>query len=302
MKTQRLVLVTMIAAASAAQAATVTSVGTVTNQPGWHSTGVAKSFDADGDNRYGTDGYVIFGVTNQADNTGIPTSSHGYSTTAFGDAFSASNNNGVTVFNGTSGSPGAYASGLPSYISSLSAGTSYTSTAANFATVSTPQYANGDDPRLVSAATVADARIGGSVGPLGDGTTVGTYQNIFSFTVAAGSPSTFRVGILFGNINDFFTPTAIRISQNGGGGTATIASLVMPAAPELDWAFFDITGATAGTKFDIFAQVRDRAASTNDRTALDGIVFDHAVATVPTPMALPAGLMMLSIAAMRRRK
>lgn len=261
-------------------AAVITQVGLDINEPAWHSTGTIKDYTLTGLDTYGNDGYVIFGAddTSAANQFGEPWPTN----------FAASNDNGTTVYQDA-----AFASGLPGYVSSLVPGADFST--ANWGTI----YAAGDDPRLPAAATVADTYLGAIAGPTDQA--VGAQNLLTSFTLDSDVPNSIRLGVLFGNINDFFTPTDISIVENGGSGSATISGISMSGS-QADWAFFDITGAQVGDVFDIYATVRDRPGSTNDRVAIGGLVFDS-VQAVPEPSAFGlAFLGLISLAFFGRRK
>ncbi|MEX1224331.1 MAG: hypothetical protein WEA31_07265, partial [Pirellulales bacterium] len=236
-----------------------------------------------GQTTYGSDGYVFF-VTNQANNfAGNQQSPFQYVTSDFGDAFAASNDKGTTVYLGTAGSPDAYEDGLAPYISQLSAGSDFFETVA-----SNSIYADGDDPRLPSDTNVADTDLGIVVGPTNQ--VAGSENHLVSFTVGANSPSAFRLGVAYGTANDFLTPTAIRVTESSGIGTLTQSGLA-PSGSEVNWAFFDILNAETGDMFDIFATVRDRDSSTNNRTAISAITFDSLPTVIPEPQTYALGLL-----------
>ncbi len=263
-------LVLLICLPKVARAATISGQGIVQNQPAWHSTSVSKPFTVAGQSTYGADGYVIFGAD---DNTAANQFGQPWATN-----FAASNDNGTTVYQDA-----AFVNGLPSYISNLDPGGEFDS--ANWGSI----YADGDDPRLPAGPTVADTSLGAIAGPTNQ--TPGDENHLLSFTIGPGVPDTLRVGVMYGNINDFFTPTAVRLSQDGGPGDATIGSIPV-AGFTIDWAFFDITGAQSGDTFDIFGTVRNRDGSGNNRTAIGGITFDTVASTIiPEPQTYLLGLL-----------
>jgi hypothetical protein len=224
-------------------AVTITRVGdgsgydiSGTEVANFRSTGTAKSYDVDGDNVYGTAGYMVFG--------GAAASSGGW--VLFGDATAYSN---------------------PSFVTTFGAG-------ANFNAIAKYEsYALYDNPSEPIAASVAD--FGATAIALGTAnspsTSVGGWNAILTFMIDATAPSTFRVGLMGGNEGNTdgrWDPSGLRISfENGTEVDATGLEVVSGTG----MVFFDIsvTGGTSGT-FYIDSQRR----STSGGSSISGITFD----------------------------
>lgn len=126
---------------------------------------------------------------------------------------------------------------------------------------------------------------------------VGSYD-AFNFTVAGSTldGQTLRVGVHFDgystNSGLIFTWT----QTVGGSGTASSLALTS-AGNGYDFAFFDISGATAGDKFVL--SIADDTPLTSSWMTFDGVVFD--TAPVPEPStALLGGLGLLMLVRRRR--
>jgi len=196
-----------------------------------------------------------------------------------------------------------YADSLPSYISSHVAG-------ANFNIIgSFPDMdpAGIDDPVALDG---SNTRSGVAVGPDG---VAGNVQEIVKFTVS-GLPAaaTVRVGVFSGNQgppDGRWQPASITLSD--GTNSATVGDyLTSPLAPSpggsttgpnaiftRGWVFFDID---ANGTYALSGTVRDLPTDADEKGAgFGGLTFDS---VVPAPSALPAGLAMLALGAMRRRR
>lgn len=128
-----------------------------------------------------------------------------------------------------------------------------------------------DDPTAVISASVVDW---GTVGSAVAGNAgVGTWSEVFTFTVDAAAPQQFRIGVISGTqgqSNGRWDPTALRISS--GGVTNSVAGLennTTYGAP--NWVFFDIdlNGETSAT-FSIEGAQR----LATQGVGLTGITFD----------------------------
>jgi hypothetical protein len=185
---------------------------------GFRSTGVAKSFDIDGDNVYGTAGYFFFGQGGGADINSQPFSRH--------------------------------TDNLPAWVNSPAAG-------ANFGSVAEyDSYSAIDDPTLTPTNDVADwPRSAIGLSTLGG---VGTWSEIMTFTLDVTAPSAFRLGIMAGNEGSGdgrWDPTGLRLSVDGGTAV-TVTSLPVMDSSTVGMVFFNITtDGTAGT-FSIEGQQR----------------------------------------------
>jgi predicted GH43/DUF377 family glycosyl hydrolase len=185
---------------------------------GFRSTGVAKSFDIDGDNIYGTAGTFFFG---QGGNANIN-----------GQLFSRHTDN------------------LPAWVNSPAAGT-------NFASVAEyDTYSPIDDPTLTPTNDVADwARSAVGLSTFGG---VGAWSEIMTFTLDGTAPSAFRLGIMAGNEGSSdgrWDPTGLRLSVDGGTAVA-ITDLPVVNSTTVGMVFFNITTDGSVGTFSIEGQKR----------------------------------------------
>jgi YVTN family beta-propeller protein len=190
-----------------------------TEVAGFRSTGTAKTFDLDGDDAYGTAGYIVFG--------GTAVSGGGHA--LFGDATAYSNPSFVTTF-----AEGANFHSISKY-------TSY------------PLY---DDPSQPISETVAD--FGATAVAIANANTgAGAWNEILTFTIDDSAPSSFRVGLMAGpegNTDGRWDPSGLRISFEGG---AAVEASGLPIIAGTGMVFFDVsvTAGTTGT-FSIESQRR----------------------------------------------
>jgi hypothetical protein len=211
----------------------------------WRSTNAPKSFDADGDNVYGSAGLFFIGKTGSAR-----------------PDFDAKFANFTKV-------------GAPWADVSPGADASYycTPTAAW-------DYADIDDPDVAPGVEVADWSIqSGWVRNSGAGS-VGDWDELLKFTVDPGAPKKFRVGVMAANMdNRSYHPSALRLSE-AGGSSVTVSGLATTAR-STGMVFFDIdlNGETSGT-FSILAQ-----RSTAQGAGLAGVTFDVISATASAASA-----------------
>ena len=210
------------------------------HQPAFLSTDVAKPFDVDGDNVYGTAGYLMFGGNNELENQ---------SKRPFGDHIDR----------------------LPSWVS-VSAGPRFSGVAYGYA-----HYAAIDDPTKQHGESVADwsSRSGIALSEQGD---AGDWLAMVKFTIKPGTPQHFRLGVMAGNeagADGRWDSTGIRLT-GPDGAIATVAELpVTRPLGAAGWVFFDIDtdGATSGN-FTVFAQKR----LPTQGPSVGGLSFDIPVA------------------------
>lgn len=228
----------VLATSSAHAAVTISAAGTgtgfdVTNQAAWLSNDVVKTFDVDGDNVYGTAGYLMFG------------------TTAGG-----ANNSGQSW--------GAHIDALPTW-ASVSEPADFDAVADQFGT-----YVVIDDPNAGPGVSVANWTARSGIAVSNDNTGVGAWNALANFTLSAGTPENFRVGVLAGNgAGNGWDPIGVRIS-GPDGSIGTVSAL--PASSTADWVFFDVDtgGATSGT----FTIESARRVGASQGSSIGGFTFD----------------------------
>ncbi|MEP4076589.1 PEP-CTERM sorting domain-containing protein [Haloferula sp.] len=238
-------------AGSASGAVLISSVGAgsgyVENGLGdFRSTSVAKSFDVDGNDEYGTEGTFFLGNG------------------------TLGNNQGWNAGGGNHVSTGA------TWVTSYDPGAQFASISNQNATT----YGPFDDPAL-SGITVANR--GNTAIAVAVGGGVGNWAEVMTFTVDATVPATFRIGILSGTqgtADGRWDPTGLRLSVDGDPATERLG-LALTSGSTPGWVFFDVdmNGETSGT-FSIEGQNR----LAGQGTAISGIVFD--VIPEPSSVAL----------------
>ncbi len=236
----------------------VTFIGTDTNQTQFRTTTVIKTLDADGNNVYGTDGYVLYAMDIGTQNTTtgfIATNPLTFNNTSYATRLSApsyatlSNNGQDTVAFGFGGGAG--------------------------------NYPNVDDPAATPGPSVIDIESGFA---LNDGLSgppfTGTMLDItFNGTAPAAGV---RIGVIIGSG-----------SRNGTdsltlGGTTTTGAATAP----FTFKFFDVTNITSGDTITL-SLTRDTGGTNNDDdVSYYGLTFD----TVPEPgtvglLAFASGLL-----------
>lgn len=128
--------------------------------------------------------------------------------------------------------------------------------------------------------------------------TTGSFD-AFDFTIAGSDldGQTLRLGVHFDGYSS--NPGLIfTLSQTAGAGSQTVTSPALISAGDgYDFAFFDISGATAGDKFVL--SISDDTPTVGNWMTFDGVVFDT---VVPEPSAafLVGGLGLLVL--FRRRR
>lgn len=131
------------------------------------------------------------------------------------------------------------------------------------------------------------------------------YYTNMTFTFNTGSPTSVRVGVLVAAGKGTGTSTSVitvpgKIQLTATGGSSDSVTTTPPSSPEADWYFFDVTGITPGTTLTV-ASTRVSNANHEHFAPINGVVFST-LASVPTPAALPGGLALLGLAAVRRRR
>ncbi len=184
----------------------------------YRSTNIAKSFDVDGDNVYGTAG--VF---------------------RFGDGGAQANNQPFTL-NTTVGAT----------FATFSAGAHFTSVAQGYG------QQLMDDPTLTPGVTVADMGTTGSGVAAGNSGTAGNINEILTFTYNASTPQQFRIGLIGGTqaqTDGRWDPTSYILSD--GTTSASVTGLENNGNGNANMVFFDIdlNGETSGT-FSISAAQR----------------------------------------------
>ncbi|MGJ8641546.1 MAG: hypothetical protein ACSHYA_19300 [Opitutaceae bacterium] len=180
----------------------------------YYTTGVSKLFDVSGDDRYGTDGYLIFG----------------------GDSNNNSADYGVNV--------GTYAELVPTFVDAFSADISVTLVRNNSSQTAM------DDPD--AAVEGDDFALAGYI--MNNGTAGTTDLPMVSFSITDSDATTFRLGVLSANTNGTqFHPTALRLSFDDADVVAIDPTVNITTLPtltsSLGMVFFDVTieAGTTGT-------------------------------------------------------
>lgn len=193
-----------------ASAATIAYVGSAGNQVSWRSTGVTKTLDPDGDNVYGTAGYVGFAMRKNAGGGGVATA----------NPLTYTSTNFETL------------SSVPSYLTLAS------SAAQNFVVFGFG-YSQVDNPTLTPGATVADIESGyGGINGARSG-------NFMTLTLNAGVPANgIRLGVIAtsqtGN-NDSLD--SLTLTQTAGTGTGTASTTF--AGTDGQFSFYFLTSQAA---------------------------------------------------------
>ncbi|VGO13212.1 hypothetical protein PDESU_01766 [Pontiella desulfatans] len=237
-------LVCSIAIASGAHAApTIGLVGDGDNfdeeyaaARGFRSTGEPKSFDLNLDNVYGSHGYFFFG--------------NGSSELINNQPFSV------------------HTADLPDWVTSVDAGSNFTSTAVY-------DYTPTDDPTAPPNTDTVDWNSGMAVA-LGSGAS--NWTEIVTFSIDSGAPGTFRLGLMTGNegsTDGRWSPIGLRLSVGGGTAVAVTNLEDFPAGSDgVGMVFFDITTDGSGGTFSVEGQQR----LATQGSSLAGMTFDETTA------------------------
>jgi hypothetical protein len=188
------------------------------NAVGFRTFGTGKSYDLNGDDIYGSHGYLFFGQGGSANINNQTFSRH-------------------TV-------------DAPDWVTNFSAG-------ADFASVAEyDTYSAIDNPTVPPTYDTADwARSGIAVAT---GTGIGTWTEIVTFAVDDSAPSTFRVGLMTGNegsTDGRWSPTGLRLSVDGGTAVE-VTNLPDLDSTSVGMVFFDITTDGSGGTFAVEGQQR----------------------------------------------
>lgn len=255
-------IATLLAAAcviplAAHAAPIITFVGTDGNQTQFRTTTVVKAFDADGNNVYGTDGYVGYAM----------------------DIPPANTNNGTVDTNPLTYTSTNYATRRsdPSYATLSTNGQNRV--AFGFTGTSYPLV---DDPAAAPGASVIDIKSGFAI-RFGI-TTVGgvTTGNMLNITFGSTAPATgVRIGVI---INDDET--------NGVGVDRVTLGGVTHESPNTGGAFtfkfFDVRNITGGDVITL-ALSKDADNATPGQVAYYGVTFDTLPVPEPTTLAMVLG-------------
>lgn len=256
--------------------ATVSYVGTESSTAAsnyavhhWSLASVAKQYDFDGNNKYGSAGYYQIRP--------MPTSSGT-------NNISQSAGNGNLL--GTDSASNATLFSKPSFIGSI---TGKAGTFVNF-----NGYPNFFDPTGTTTYRQGALSVALSNGPFNtpSGSNTGHFGEIFQFTVSV--PTTFRIGITVNAVGNGFAPDYVSIYNNAIGSKY---STLLTRDGEPDMAIFEIN-ALAGETYS--AALWRVGGNPDTNAAFSMITFD----TIPEPstgMLLIAGLGCLAVCSRRRQ-
>ncbi len=273
--------VASLALLSASHAASVTLAGSITGLPGanndqidgWRSTNFLKNFDPDGDNIYGTAGYVLYGTDAAVNSTA------GSVQTADPLTF---NNGVIRTLNS-----------VPGYLTLANSLNGQNQLASSYG------YKLFDDPTQPTGPTVSDVESGAA---LRGGVALGTESPLLNITIGTGFPTAgLRIGLIYDNTDNY--AGYFRLTQTtGGGATSTFTFGVVPAGQELGLAFFDLSGVVQGDVFTLYGAkdgpTQPTGGNSNTNVIYGGLSFD----VVPEPTS--AGLLLLggALIGMKRRQ
>lgn len=124
----------------------------------------------------------------------------------------------------------------------------------------------------------------------------GNEANLYNFTLSGTIPTSFLLGVAFGNLahpaEDAFGTASFRAGINGGAGTGQVTAIANNM--QIDWIFFRVDNAVVGNTVNIYA-----TGGTNGLANLAAISFD----TIPEPTT--AGMLLLGglgLAVLRRKR
>jgi len=223
----------------------------------WSRTSVAKTYDIDGDNYYGTDGYTWMNTDD------------------------------------SSGNPKAVLHSLDESAPSYTSGIAYTGAGSGVS----GSFAGADDRR--NAADTANENVG-YAGANHNGTTGATVlQELFAYTMNRDmlGGEVIRLGVVLDSLADpVIGSDSLRVVA---GGTADATIVANSRSGIMDMYFFDITGLSLGDEIQIWgAKNADNSNYGYNAVTIGGVTFD----TIPAPAALPAGLVLLGMVALKRNR
>jgi PEP-CTERM motif len=209
-------LVVVLLVSHAHASVVITAVGldsTTTND--WRTTTTAKLYDGDHNDVYGTAGYAAWSVTG---NSGFfPPGQRGGVLT---------NGGGITLTEAT--------------VNTALSGNPFTH-GSYFAT-----YSTVDDPTVTPGPSVADEGLGFVYTyKAGESLPFDTLFHMFNFTIAAGGPTDFRLGVLDAGGNS--QPSSFSFVAYSGGSTGTVSVAPATFGGLTRYAFFDVHGAVGDT-------------------------------------------------------
>jgi len=243
----------------------------------WRSNSTPKTFDLDGNNVYGSAGYIMFATQFNYPNTGCCGSSVPFDSATYPNLVS-----------------------LPGFVSGSQNLTTNKVGGWNYALIDDPQLTNG--PRDFDWGQSLVPPVAGQVPYVKMGILDG--NDIFGndpkssaigagrwgFTVGAGVPSQFRIGVMTDGLDDTaWAATEVLVYQvdanNAIIGTATTNTVTRNRFVDIH--SFDIVGALPGDTFAIFA--KGPAAPFLGMGAISGVTFD--VIPEPASLALVASVL-----------
>lgn len=267
-------LVTAGALIQTAESATIAYVGTEIGSAGtnylvqnWSNASVAKNYDIDGNNKYGSAGYYQIRPTLNSNPTNV------------NEVVGGSNNLGVSA--GTNPTLNL----VPAFLSSMTGGAG---TYVNFG-----GYAifRGPDGSALYRQGGLSVPVGAPNGPYTtpSGTNNGYFGQAFSFTV--GTATSFRIGITVDSVGSgTYAPDYVSIYSNS---TGTVYSTLLTRDGNSDMAIFDITAASG----ESFTAAVWQLSGTQSVAPFSLVTFD----VIPEPRAaLLGGLGLLAL--LRRRR
>jgi hypothetical protein len=250
----------------------------------WRTNTLVKALDIDGNNYYGTAGYDLFATRFDYPNAYATPGFQGNTPGAGGDATypelisSPSFISSRTLFNNY------YIAGDGGYelIDNPTKETTPGVRDYSWGQTQVPPRANPDQSPYIK------------LGLIGGGG-AGSFVDRYGFTVGAGAPAKFRVGVMTDGYGDSrWAPVEVTLEQVGSSGPVTTGNVAASRDRFVDIHFFDVVGAQAGDVFKFRAM-----GSADGRAVFSGITFD--VAAVPEPSTFVLlGLGTIGVAAVGR--
>lgn len=171
---------------------------------------------------------------------------------------------------------------LPSYITINAIGVDYMFRHGSYADINDPTNVSG--PLIDSGAAFMTAYPGN------------TYD-LFSISFGAGAPDYLRIGVLMDNLEIALSPSALRLYDNAGGDSGTIAKTQINN--QADFYFFDVfaSGSSLSGETLILAATKGGAAGAF-QVGISGFTFDAA----PEPSRSLLALLGAGAIGLRRRR